>query len=161
MAGTAGGTAGSSGGTSGGTASGGTGRTGGRRSGSTASVSGLKSADLTTEDGYRKWTKVASDLTEASGAEYAFAAELLRKILLRTPLSNPKTGVMGSGYDPKRTPRRIAAYLKRAADAQRYSEGQIKAAWKLFEKAYVIQIAGQPKGMKMDRDGAKKTGRSA
>lgn len=140
----------------GGTPAGGAGRTSGRRSGGTASVAGLKSADLTTEDGYRKWTKVATELSEASGEEYAFAAELLRKILLRTPLSNPSTGLMSGGYDPKRTPRRIAAYLKRAADAQRYSEGQIKAAWKLFERAYVIQVAGQPKGMKMDRDSSRK-----
>lgn len=121
------------------------------------SLSQLKSADLNTEDGYRAWTKAASGLTKGTGEEIAFAAELLRKILSVTPSSNPKTGAFSGGYDSRQAARKIAAYLRRAADSQRYAEGQIKAAWKLFENAFVIEIQGAPKGMKMDRD-KKKTG---
>lgn len=110
-------------------------------------MSELSKLDLYDEDGYREWTKTMIGIHKDLQGEIAFGAQVLYQVLAVTPVSNPRTGILGAGDDSKHYARKVRTYLNRARQSNEFAAGQIAGAWSQFENGFLVPSNSRQRGM--------------
>ena len=111
-------------------------------------VQELGDLDITTEEGYREFTRKAAGLLKELTVDLEFAAAVIGGLLEHTPPAL-------QGVEAKREARKVRGFLRRAALVQPFAAGQITKAFRLFETVWVESPKKRRGGMQMNDSGKK------
>jgi hypothetical protein len=108
-------------------------------------VAALGDLDVTTEDGYREFTRRSIELLRDLGKELEFVAAVVGTALENTPTNDPKDNA-------RRQARKVRGYLRRSAQAQVFCAGQVSGAFRLTEQTFIPKQQKTQRGMRMNRN---------
>lgn len=93
-------------------------------------VSDLGDLDVTTEEGYREFTKNGVALLRDLSHDLEFVSSILSTVLANTQTNDPK-------QNARRESRKIRGYLRRAAQAQVFAASQVAGAFRVTENVFL------------------------
>lgn len=94
---------------------------------------------LNSSSDLREYVKRVRDLSRDFYMELEFAAQVLQQNLSTVPAVDPRGGHLGR-FASRRRARKVAACLKRAAEAQKYAGGQAAKTWAMFVAHFAPEI---------------------
>jgi hypothetical protein len=95
---------------------------------------------LNTSTELHDYVKKVRDLCRDFYMELEFAATELQQNLATLPVAESSGGAIFGGITSRIRARQVAACLRRAGEAQKYSGGQAVKAWAMFKRVFAPEI---------------------